>query len=242
MSRRTSTARRLDLRATRQRAGRRRRHSSATTPAASDFTLARQGGIDVDVNAPLVFAGYGIDAPEYGYNDYAGIDVAGKVVMVLAREPQAGDPQEQFMGAWDTYHAYPAWKPEVARQQGAVGDPHRPGTAAAAAAEVASGPTNGQVRTDRPNHSLTSPFWDLPVFNIAGPRRRRPAGRIGQDDRQLAGRDRQERHAADRFAVAGVTVADAPRRDASGAERPDTQRASASSKARIPSSRTSTSS
>ena len=45
---------------------------------ASDFTLARQGGVDVDVTAPLVFAGYGIDAPEYGYNDYAGFDVAGK--------------------------------------------------------------------------------------------------------------------------------------------------------------------
>ena len=32
----------------------------------SDFTFARQGGTDVDVTAPLVFAGYGIDAPEYG--------------------------------------------------------------------------------------------------------------------------------------------------------------------------------
>jgi hypothetical protein len=131
----------------------------------SDFSLARQGGIAVDVKAPLVFAGYGIDAPEYGYNDYAGIDVAGKVVMVLAREPQASDPKSKFKGPWDTYHAYPAWKPEVARRKGAVGvlivqgPPRRP-------QRVPSGPTNGQIRTDRPNHSLTSPFWDLPVFNI----------------------------------------------------------------------------
>jgi Peptidase family M28 len=131
----------------------------------SDFSLARQGGIAVEVKAPLVFAGYGIDAPEYGYNDYAGIDVAGKVVMVLAREPQASDPKSKFKGTWDTYHAYPAWKPEVARRKGAVGilivqgPPRRP-------QRVASGPTNGQIRTDRPNHSLTSPFWDLPVFNI----------------------------------------------------------------------------
>jgi hypothetical protein len=131
----------------------------------SDFTLARQGGVDVDVTAPLVFAGYGIDAPEYGYNDYAGLDVAGKVVLILSREPQAGDPQSPFKGTWDTYHAYPAWKPEVARRYGAAGvlivqgPPRRP-------QRVASGPTNGQIRSDRPNHSLTSPFWDLPVFNV----------------------------------------------------------------------------
>ena len=131
----------------------------------SDFTLARQGGTDVDVTAPLVFAGYGIDAPEYGYNDYAGLDVAGKVVLVLSREPQAADPQSRFLGTWDTFHAYPSWKPEVARHRGAAGvlivqgPPRRP-------QRVASGPTNSQVRTDRPNHSLTSPFWDLPVFTI----------------------------------------------------------------------------
>lgn len=132
---------------------------------ASDFTLARQGGVDLDVTAPLVFAGYGIDAPEYGYNDYAGIDVAGKIVLILSREPQASDPKSRFKGTWDTFHAYPAWKPEVARRQGArgvlivQGPPRRP-------RREASGPTNGQIRTDRPNHSLTSPFWDLPVFNI----------------------------------------------------------------------------
>lgn len=131
----------------------------------SDFTLARQGGVDVDVTAPLVFAGYGIDAPEYGYSDYAGLDVAGKVVLILSREPQATDPKSRFKGTWDTFHAYPAWKPEVARRLGAKGviivqgPPRRP-------QRKASGPTNGQIRTDRPNHSLTSPFWDLPVFNI----------------------------------------------------------------------------
>jgi len=132
----------------------------------ADFTLARQGGVDVDVNAPVVFVGYGIDAPEYGYNDYAGLDVAGKVVMVLAREPQAGDSRSRFKGTWDTYHAYPAWKPEVARRYGAAGvlivqGPSRRPT------RVPSGPTNARIRADRPNHSLTSPFWDLPVFNIS---------------------------------------------------------------------------
>jgi hypothetical protein len=158
----------IDRARTRLRATITRNPGASTTRdyvLASDFTLARQGGVDVDVTAPLVFAGYGIDAPEYGYNDYAGLDVAGKVVLVLSREPQAGEPKSRFKGTWDTYHAYPAWKPEVARRHGAAGvlivqgPPRRP-------QRVASGPTNARIRTDRPNHSLTSPFWDLPVFTI----------------------------------------------------------------------------
>ncbi len=54
----------------------------------------------------IVFAGYGIDAPEYGYNDFAGVDVKGKIALVLPREPQANDPNSKFMGTWDTYHAF----------------------------------------------------------------------------------------------------------------------------------------
>ena len=132
-----------------------------------DFTMGRQGNVDVAVEAPLVFAGYGISAPEYQYDDFAGVDVAGKVVMVLNHEPQERDPQSRFMGGFHTVHAYNWWKPEVIRQRGAVailmvqeGKSHRP-------PRKASGPTNGQVRTDRPSHTLTSPFWDLPMFNIS---------------------------------------------------------------------------
>ena len=103
--------------------------------------------------------------------------------MVLSREPQAADAAEPFKGTWDTFHAYPAWKPEVARRNGAAGilivqgPPRRP-------QRMASGPTNGQIRTDRPNHSLTSPFWDLPVFNIDRARRQRAAAPVGQDHRR----------------------------------------------------------
>jgi hypothetical protein len=132
-----------------------------------DFTMGRQGNVDVTVDAPLVFAGYGISAPEYQYNDFAGIDVAGKVVMVLTHEPQEANPQSRFMGGFHTVHAYNWWKPEVIRQKGASAilmvqesRVHRP-------PRRASGLTNGQVRTDRPSHTLTSPFWDLPMFNIS---------------------------------------------------------------------------
>ncbi len=131
-----------------------------------DFTLPRQGGVDFEARAPLVFAGYGISAPEFDYDDFASIDVAGKVVLVLTHEPQESDPESRFLGRFHTVHAYNWWKPEVIRQRGAVGivmvdelTPHRP-------RRVPSGPTNGQVRRNRPGHALTSPFWDLPLFVV----------------------------------------------------------------------------
>ena len=131
-----------------------------------DFTLGRQGGVDVRVSAPLVFAGYGISAPEFDYDDFTGVDVAGKVVMVLTHEPQESDASSRFKGRFHTVHAYNWWKPEVIRQRGAAAilivqesTAHRP-------PRVPSGPTNAQVRTDRPGHALTSPFWDLPMYTI----------------------------------------------------------------------------
>jgi hypothetical protein len=57
---------------------------------------------------PLVFAGYGITAPEYSYDDYAGIDVKGKVVLVMRHEPgqsDKADPHLPFGGTVDTKHA-----------------------------------------------------------------------------------------------------------------------------------------
>jgi peptidase M28-like protein len=131
-----------------------------------DYNLPRQGNVDVTVSAPLVFAGYGVTAPEYDYDDFKGVDVAGKVIMILAHEPQETDPASRFKGGFNTVHAYNWWKPEVARRRGAaamlmVQDRvnHRPPRAI-------SGPTNAQIRTDRGQHTLTSPFWDIPMFTI----------------------------------------------------------------------------
>ena len=143
--------------------GQRQEHEYLLGP---DFTLGRQGGVDVRVDAPLVFAGYGVSAPEFDYDDFKGVDVTGKVVMVLTHEPQESEPASRFKGKFHTVHAYNWWKPEVIRQRGAAAIllvqenvVHRP-------PRVPSGPTNGQVRTDRPGHALTSPFWDLPMFTI----------------------------------------------------------------------------
>jgi hypothetical protein len=133
-----------------------------------DFSLSRQGNVDVEVTAPLVFAGYGISAPEYDYDDFKDTDVRGKVVIVLTHEPQEHDAGSRFKGKYNTVHAFNWWKPEVIRQHGAAGilivqektpDRIRPRTP--------SGPTNAQIRTDRPAHTLTSPYLDLPLFTVS---------------------------------------------------------------------------
>jgi len=71
--------------------------------------------------AALVFAGYGIVAPEYKYDDYAGLDVKGKVVLVLRYEPSQHDSTSAFEGALLTAHADLRRKAILAREQGAVG-------------------------------------------------------------------------------------------------------------------------
>jgi Zn-dependent M28 family amino/carboxypeptidase len=73
-------------------------------------------------DAELVFAGYGIVAPEYGWNDYAGMDVRGKFVLVLVNDPgyATQDPQ-LFTGNAMTYYGRWTYKFEEAVRQGAAG-------------------------------------------------------------------------------------------------------------------------
>jgi Zn-dependent M28 family amino/carboxypeptidase len=68
----------------------------------------------------LVFAGYGITAPRYGWDDYAGTDVHGKLVIVLSGEPESADPTS-FRGATRTYFSTRESKYETARRLGAAG-------------------------------------------------------------------------------------------------------------------------
>ena len=57
------------------------------------------------VDGPLVFAGYGITAPDKQWDDYTGLDVKGKIVVVLRHEPQEMDPDSRFDGKNMTSHA-----------------------------------------------------------------------------------------------------------------------------------------
>ena len=76
---------------------------------------------DTTLNAPLVFAGYGITAPEYHYDDYQGVDVKGKVVIVLRHEPQENDEKSIFAGKQLTVYSDILNKAMNARNRGAVG-------------------------------------------------------------------------------------------------------------------------
>jgi hypothetical protein len=69
----------------------------------------------------VVFAGYGITAPEYNYDDYAGIDVHGKFVIVLQHEPQEFDEKSVFDGKVYTDHSQTYSKAFNARKHGAAG-------------------------------------------------------------------------------------------------------------------------
>ncbi|MEN6601995.1 MAG: M28 family peptidase [Bryobacteraceae bacterium] len=72
------------------------------------------------VSAGVVFAGYGITAREYGYDDYAGIDVHGKVVIVLRHEPREFDAKGPFAGRAYTIHSQLPWKAATAHAHGAA--------------------------------------------------------------------------------------------------------------------------
>ncbi len=73
-----------------------------------------------DVSAPLVFAGYGITATEYNYDDYADLDVKGKVVVVLRYEPQDNDEKSVFLGRERTRYASIETKATNAKMHGAA--------------------------------------------------------------------------------------------------------------------------
>ena len=73
-------------------------------------------------NTPVVFAGYGVVAPEYQWNDYAGLDVKGKIVLVMVNDPGywVGDTT-LFKGEAMTYYGRWTYKFEEAARQGAKG-------------------------------------------------------------------------------------------------------------------------
>jgi Zn-dependent M28 family amino/carboxypeptidase len=88
---------------------------------ADDYVAGNQtqtGSVDID--APIVFVGYGIEAPEYKWNDFKGVDVKGKVVLVIVNEPPSKDPKF-FNGEALTYYGRWTYKFEQAARKGAVG-------------------------------------------------------------------------------------------------------------------------
>jgi Zn-dependent M28 family amino/carboxypeptidase len=86
-----------------------------------DYTVQNQKLTpSVDLDAPIVFVGYGVTAPEFGWNDYAGIDVKRKVILCIVGDPPSNDPKF-FGGKALTYYGRWTYKFEQAARMGAVG-------------------------------------------------------------------------------------------------------------------------
>lgn len=78
-------------------------------------------------NSDMVFVGYGVVAPEYGWDDYKGLDVRGKTIVMLINDPQVplpGDPSQlddkMFKGKAMTYYGRWTYKYEIASEKGAA--------------------------------------------------------------------------------------------------------------------------
>ncbi len=82
----------------------------------------------IDVNAEMVFVGYGVEAPEFGWDDYKGLDVKGKVLVMLVNDPAVANPSDStkldtamFKGNAMTYYGRWTYKYEIATAKGAAG-------------------------------------------------------------------------------------------------------------------------
>jgi len=78
-------------------------------------------------DSPLVFVGYGVVAPEYGWDDYKGLDVRGKTLVMLVNDPPVVDPKDSnrldesiFRGRAMTYYGRWTYKYEIAAEKGAA--------------------------------------------------------------------------------------------------------------------------
>lgn len=86
--------------------------------------VVEKTGFDAD----MVFVGYGVDAPEYGWDDYKGQDMHGKVLVMLVNDPPVPDPknpqqldEKMFKGRAMTYYGRWTYKYEIAAAKGAAG-------------------------------------------------------------------------------------------------------------------------
>jgi hypothetical protein len=126
---------------------------------------------EAHIQAPLVFAGYGITAPEHRYDDYAGLDVTGKIVLMFDHEPQEDDPRSVFAGTGQTLHWGRTTKMRNAQRHGAVAvliasEPLRKHAGLVGTNPRPSGGTGQPLRASAPSQSLDDPT-QIPVFSVS---------------------------------------------------------------------------
>jgi Zn-dependent M28 family amino/carboxypeptidase len=116
-------------------------------------------------NSELVFVGYGVNAPEYNWNDYEGLDVKGKTVVMLINDPGFENPNGgKFQGTTMTYYGRWSYKYEEASRQGAAGAiiVHETAPASYGWSVVAnswSGPQYGLVSKDKGASRVAVEGW-----------------------------------------------------------------------------------
>lgn len=95
--------------------------SSVEFDIGQDYEIVSTSGANASSASelPVVFAGYGISAPSFKYDDYTGIDASEKAVLIFTHEPQENDARSAFEGQTNTTHATMMRKVEVARRNGA---------------------------------------------------------------------------------------------------------------------------
>jgi Zn-dependent M28 family amino/carboxypeptidase len=114
----------------------------------------------VSASGDLVYVGYGIVAPEYSWNDYAGVDVKGKIVVTLVNDPGLQD-STIFRGSTLTYYGRWTYKIEEAERQGAAGILmiHTDQSATYPWSTVSSSWSGPQIRVARESGPLVVAGW-----------------------------------------------------------------------------------
>jgi len=98
------------------------RHEALTQGEQIAIRAPMDGSTSVDiVHAPLVFVGYGVNAPERHWDDYKGVDLHGKIAVVLVNDPDFETGKGDFGGKAMTYYGRWSYKYEEAARQGAIG-------------------------------------------------------------------------------------------------------------------------
>jgi hypothetical protein len=114
-------------------------------------------GDNKTVEAELLFVGYGITAPEFDYDDFAGLDARGRVVVVMRKEPETKEGDTRFDGPKNSKHAYFETKIRNAADHGAIGVVmvNDAGSVQAAVAAVDARITDETARLNKLTQQLT---------------------------------------------------------------------------------------
>ena len=151
--------------------------TGAVTPNFPEQTVywtPQYAAADVDVKkSQMVFVGYGVVAPEYHWNDYAGLDVKGKTVVVLINDPgnedRPGDPAF-FKGRAMTYYGRWTYKYEEAARQGAAAViiVHETGPAAYGFQVVRNSNSGNKLWLATPDKNKSMvPIWGWVTLDVA---------------------------------------------------------------------------